>query len=81
LYGDDVIEFELAGLKSDRISRGHRTLCKGLVSLSRAEDYFDAMAKANVIVKHDERRVMIREQVESLADSIGAKPLIREGIA
>jgi glycyl-tRNA synthetase beta chain len=78
LYGDDVIEFELAGLKSDRISRGHRTLCKGLVTLSRAEDYFDAMAKANVIVKHDERRVMIREQVESLANSIGAKPLIRE---
>lgn len=78
LFGDEVVRFELAGLQSDRISRGHRILCEHPVIVHSAEDYFDALREAHVIVKHGERRELIKAQVEQLADSIGARAFIAD---
>ncbi len=78
LFGDEVIRFELAGLQSDRISRGHRVLCEHPVIIHSAEGYFDALHKAHVIVKHNERMELIRAQVERLAKSIGARAFITD---
>ncbi|MCS7253861.1 MAG: glycine--tRNA ligase subunit beta [Armatimonadota bacterium] len=78
LFGNDVIRFELAGLQSDRISRGHRTLCKYPVVIHSAEEYFDALYRAHVILRHDERRELIKAQVEQLANSFGAKAFMTD---
>lgn len=78
LLGNDVVRFEISGLQSDRISRGHRTLCKTPAVIHSAEEYFDSLQRAYVLVKHDERKERIRDQVNNLASSIGAKAFVTD---
>jgi len=71
LYGSHVVEFEFAGIKAGKTSRGHRFLSKGEVVISRAEDYVEAMEKAYVLVDQDKRREIIWNQIEKLAAEEG----------
>jgi glycyl-tRNA synthetase beta chain len=71
LYGDEVIPFELVGLKSGRISYGHRTLAAEPVILDRSSDYREALRKAYVLVEPAERRAEIQAQIKILAKKVG----------
>ncbi|NYE56333.1 glycine--tRNA ligase subunit beta [Carboxydothermus ferrireducens] len=63
LLDEKVIPLEIAGIKADRISRGHRFLGQKEVVLDRAADYFVAMRENYVIVSLNERIEMIRAQL------------------
>ncbi len=56
LYGDEVVPFELEGLSSGRVSRGHRYLSKGEVEIPHASSYLDALRAACVLADEEERR-------------------------
>ncbi len=71
LYGEEVIEFTLAGLESGRTSPGHRFLSRDLCSLNRAGDYFIEMKKVYVVVDPGERKDIIRRQVAATARDAG----------
>jgi glycyl-tRNA synthetase beta chain len=72
LLGDKVIEGEVLGLKSDRMSRGHRFMGNGKpVWISTATGYVDALRAAQVIVDPVERRALIAHGVESTAADLG----------
>jgi glycyl-tRNA synthetase beta chain len=74
LLGDKVVEGEVLGLKSDRMSRGHRFMGNGKpVWISTANSYVDALRAANVIVDPVERRALIERAVESTADDLGGR--------
>lgn len=67
LFGDEIIPFELANVKSGRISRGHRFLSAGDFEIATASDYVKACAENFVIVDQDKRRTMISAQINEVA--------------
>ncbi|MFN9738855.1 MAG: glycine--tRNA ligase subunit beta [Pseudomonadota bacterium] len=74
LLGDKVVEGEVLGLRSDRMSRGHRFMGNGKpVWISTADGYVDALRAANVVVDPVERRALIERAVEATADDLGGR--------
>lgn len=80
LMGNDVIEGEVLGLKSDRMSRGHRFHHNKPVWISTPHNYVDALRDAFVLVNADERRDRIREQIETTAKETGGSARIDENL-
>lgn len=74
LLGDKVVEGEVLGLRSDRMSRGHRFMGNGKpVWISTADGYVDALRAANVVADPAERRALIERAVEATADGLGGR--------
>ncbi len=71
LYGQEVVDFEYAGITSGRITYGHRFLSKGPIKLESPEEYLDKLKEAHVMADTAERRKVIWEQVCSVAGSEG----------
>ena len=68
LFGEDVVPFEIAGIKSGRISRGHRVLSKGNFEISNPAEYEKACEENFVIVDQHKRRKIIRDQIIAIAE-------------
>ena len=67
LYGNEVIEeVGVLDAKAGRISRGHRFLGKE-ATIENPENYEKALAEQFVIVNQDERKALVRKQIEELA--------------
>lgn len=61
LHGADIIPLSLLGLSSDRITKGHRFLSAGEVSIAHADDYAAALkTEGKVIASVSERKEQIR---------------------
>ena len=80
LYGQDVIDFEVANVKSGRNSRGHRFLSEGDFEIANAEDYVEACRKASIIVDQNERCEMIRQQIAEVAAANGGQAEVNEDL-
>ena len=66
-YGAEVIEVSLFGLASDRVSRGHRFHGQSSVTIAHADAYEATLKEQFVIASVDERKALIKGQVEGLA--------------
>ena len=67
LYGEEVIEeIQVLDVKAGRVSRGHRFLGKD-TEIATPEQYEKALAEQFVIVNQDERKALVRKQIEALA--------------
>ena len=71
LFGQDVVPFELAGVASGRVSRGHRVLGTGDFEISSMADYESTAREHFIIVDPEERRKMIVTGMEELAEKKG----------
>ena len=80
LYGDQVVELAVLGVRSDRMSRGHRFHSPKPVWIGKAEDYIDALRAVKVLVDADERRERIRALVGAAAGAVGGTARIDAGI-
>jgi glycyl-tRNA synthetase beta chain len=69
LLDDQVVPFEIAGVKSGNVSRGHRQLGSSAVPVT-FENYESELRKNFVILSSDERR----KKIETEAAALGAKP-------
>ncbi|AOD16357.1 glycine--tRNA ligase subunit beta [Xanthomonas fragariae] len=78
LFGDAVIPAELLGVRGDRITRGHRFMHQGEVSLAAPGDYVDALRAAHVLVDADARRARIVDEVEAAARQAGGRARISD---
>ena len=67
LYGNEVIKFTYADVESGGCSRGHRFLSQGNVEVAAAEEYFEKLHEAYVIVDQNMRREMIWQQINRIA--------------
>ncbi|PPT74117.1 glycine--tRNA ligase subunit beta [Xanthomonas arboricola pv. populi] len=76
LFGDTVIPAQLLGVRGDRLSRGHRFMHQGEVSLAAPGDYVEALRAAHVLVDADARRARIVEEVEAAARQAGGSARI-----
>ena len=78
LYGDEVIEHHLFGIKTGRNSRGHRFHHPQQLAITSAQSYEAQMKEAFVIADFALRRQMIKNQVEQLAVSRQATAIMPE---
>jgi len=67
LHGSEVIDGEIFGLKSGRMSRGHRFHHPQPVHVVDADSWLDAMRAAKVLADPAERRERVRTQVARVA--------------
>jgi glycyl-tRNA synthetase beta chain len=78
LLGPDVVPAEILGLKSDRMSRGHRFHHPEPVWISHANDYIDALRAAKVLVNPAERANRVIAEVQRVAEASGGVPRLRQ---
>ena len=71
LYGETVVPFELACVKSGNTSRGHRFLSTGDFTIKDAAHYEDACEQAFVIVDSARRKAMIEKGLAETAKAHG----------
>lgn len=59
LFDRDVIDLEIEGVRSARLTFGHRFLSEGPVEVESAQGYLDALKSGFVVADPEERRSMI----------------------
>ncbi|KWS05828.1 Glycyl-tRNA synthetase beta chain [Lysobacter capsici AZ78] len=80
LLGKDVVPARVLGVRSDRMSRGHRFMHDKPVWFSVPGDYVEFLRGANVLVDPDERRERIVQEVTAAASATGGSARIDAGI-
>jgi glycyl-tRNA synthetase beta chain len=71
LLGDDVVEFEFAGIQAGRETRGHRFLAPQTFDLDTASNYETALEGAHVLVDLERRKARMMEDLLASAQSLG----------
>lgn len=79
LLGSDVIDLEIAGVKSGNLTRGHRFLGKDTV-ITEPSVYVEALRKQYVIADVQERKNLIVEQIDALAKEKGWNIAVKEDL-
>mgnify|MGYP001950137006 CR=1 FL=1 len=77
LLGEEVVDVEVAGVRSDRVTYGHRFLAPQPIELKSAAEYVDVLAARGwVLVDVEERKARIREGVTALGRQAGGDVVI-----
>ena len=77
LFGSEVVEAELFGMRAGRTSRGHRFMARRELSISSPTAYLGALERrGRVLANFERRREVIRGQVTEAARSIGGNAVI-----
>ncbi|MEC0243029.1 glycine--tRNA ligase subunit beta [Paenibacillus dokdonensis] len=79
LFGSDVIDMEVTGVKSGNVTRGHRFLGTDAI-VSEASAYSEVLRAQHVIVDVKERENMILEQIKGLAEEKSWKIAIKNDL-
>ncbi|EIW17223.1 MULTISPECIES: glycine--tRNA ligase subunit beta [Pelosinus] len=80
LFGSEVIPFTITKVSTGNVTRGHRFLSKGELIVNSVDDYFTVLQENYVMVNQEERRSVIREQVQEIALSQGGTAAIDEDL-
>lgn len=72
LLGQEIIPFEVAGIKSGNRSRAHRFLAPGDVAVTDVAGYADLMRERYIVVDEQERTAMMTEAVRAIEAKTGA---------
>ena len=80
LFGEDIIDATILGIKAGRETRGHRFHHPQSVTLNSSRDYVESLRKANVVVDIEERKTDIRQQVEQAAEKLGGRAVMDEDL-
>lgn len=77
LYGDDIVDADVLGLRANRCTRGHRFHYNQELQLDNAADYVHKLKTIGyVMVDLTERSQLIRQQVEAEAKRVGGVAVI-----
>lgn len=66
LFGQEVIDLEITGVKSGNVTRGHRFLGNE-TTIAEPAQYVEALRAQHVLVDVEERQALILEQINKLA--------------
>ena len=73
MHGERLIKGEVMGCASDNVTRGHRFLSTGLITIKTAGEYENSLSiVGNVVASFRTRRKMIAAQLENTAAALGA---------
>ena len=73
LYGEAVVPFELDGIRSGNLSRGHRFMSPGSFAVHSFKAYKASCREHFVILEPEERLQEIRRQIAALEEEIGGR--------
>jgi glycyl-tRNA synthetase beta chain len=77
LHGERVVDIEVLGLRSGRVTRGHRFHCPQALEIAHARDYAQLLEqRGTVMPSFEARRDSIRGQIEAEAEAAGGRALI-----
>ena len=80
LLGEDLVDVEIAGIRSGYATYGHRFHHSGQITIGSAADYVEKLRACHVIVDQDERRALIRDRATALAADAGLTLVEDEGL-
>lgn len=80
LHGAAVVDGEVLGLRSGRISRGHRFHHPQPVHVADADSWLDSLRAAKVLADPAERRARVRAEVARAAKETGGVPRLSEAL-
>ncbi len=80
MLGERYEHGDILGLATGNTTRGHRFHSSGDITLARPENYVAALAEARVVAGFEQRRQMIRDQVEVEASALKATAVIDEDL-
>jgi glycyl-tRNA synthetase beta chain len=75
LFDNEVIDFEIDGIKSGSLTRGHRFLSPASFQLKEISGYRKLLANNCVIVDQEERKKIIVGKMENLLATSGETPV------
>jgi glycyl-tRNA synthetase beta chain len=73
LYGDEIVPFEIEGIKSGNVTRGHRFMSPGAFQVKEQKSYSHLLESNYVILDQEKRKKMIEDQIKELSLSTGGK--------
>ncbi|MFD2612757.1 glycine--tRNA ligase subunit beta [Paenibacillus gansuensis] len=79
LFGTDVVPFEIAGVSTGRVTRGHRFLGNE-TEISKPADYAERLKEQFVYADVEERQKLILDQIHRLAEEKNWKISIKEDL-
>ena len=72
LHGERVIDAEILGIKTGNESQGHRFHAPGAIAIKSPDTYLDVLeTQGYVIADFERRKDMVRDGVDSAAESVG----------
>ncbi|MGK6354964.1 glycine--tRNA ligase subunit beta [Sphingomonas sp. DT-207] len=80
LLGEDVVEFEVAGVRSGAATVGHRFHHPGTITIGSANDYVEKLRACHVIVDGAERRGIIALGAKMAAQKAGLTLIEDDGL-
>ncbi|ODS24139.1 glycine--tRNA ligase subunit beta [Candidatus Endobugula sertula] len=81
LYGNEIVDATVLGLRANRKTRGHRFHYNQALDIASVSEYVSKLADiAYVIVDFDCRKQMIQEQVIAVAKEVGGQAVISEDL-
>lgn len=73
LFGDDVIDTELFGIRSSRVTRGHRFHCPAEITIKSPTDYeSQLLSPGHVIADYETRKARVRELILAQGKALNA---------
>ncbi len=69
MVNDEVLPFEMFGVKSSNVSKGHRFHSSD-VKIESVETYIDQLKRTFVLVDHEERERIIHEEVKKVGGNL-----------
>lgn len=80
ILGDEVVEFNIEGIPSSNITKGHRFLGKSEIKVKNFTDYEQKLKDNYVILDHNKRREIIKQQVQEVAYGLKGEAIVVEEI-
>jgi glycyl-tRNA synthetase beta chain len=80
ILGEDLVECEVGGVASGYATMGHRFHHSGEITIGGAHDYREKLRACHVIVDHEERQDLIREDARFAATDAGLALVEDEGL-
>ncbi|MBH0113120.1 glycine--tRNA ligase subunit beta [Novosphingobium sp. YJ-S2-02] len=80
ILGEDLVECEIGGIASGYATRGHRFHAPGEITIGGAHDYARKLSACHVIVDHEERQNLIRDEARNAAAAAGLTLVEDEGL-
>jgi glycyl-tRNA synthetase beta chain len=80
LFGEQVVDCEILGVKSSNKTRGHRFHSKGDITITSPCEYESLLEKHYVIADFAKRKQMIEQQVKEAAEKINGRAQIDEDL-
>ncbi|HZW47653.1 MAG TPA: glycine--tRNA ligase subunit beta, partial [Microvirga sp.] len=80
LFGEEIVDVEVAGVRSGAATVGHRFHHPGIITIGSANDYVEKLQACHVIVDPAERQRIIRSGAQAAAEAAGLRLVEDEGL-